>query len=168
MAATTNSSFSRPKWRLIVLATLSFWLSASLILDGIVMPSLYATGMVTQPGFASAGYFLFETFNHLEVVCAAIVVTGILLLKTLSVESQAVESQAIERWQIVSTFVLLAIVLIFTYGLTPEMGALGLQLEQFQSAQLPALMNQMHSSYWVLEASKLGLAGALLATIWQR
>ncbi|MCU0527596.1 MAG: DUF4149 domain-containing protein [Elainella sp. Prado103] len=163
MAATTNSSFSRPKWRLIVLATLSFWLSASLILDGIVMPSLYATGMVTQPGFASAGYFLFETFNHLEVVCAAIVITGILLLKTL-----AEEAGAIERWQVVSAFVLLAIVLIFTYGLTPEMGALGLQLDQFAGSGNAALMAQMHSSYWVLEASKFGLAGVLLTTIWRQ
>lgn len=134
------------------MAALAFWLSSSVLLDFIVMPNMYAAGMLAQPGFASAGYRLFEVFNHLEVVCAALVLTGMLILR----------NGVGDRWQIYLAAGLLAIPLIYTYGLTPEMGALGLQLDQFQVQETPALMNQMHGGYWLLEVLKLGMASALL------
>lgn len=152
MTATTNSAFSPSKWRVIVMAALAFWLSSSVLLDFIVMPNMYFAGMMTQPGFASAGYQLFEVFNHVELVCAGLVLTGSLIIRNI----------AGSRWQIYVAVGLLAITLIYTYGLTPEMGALGLQLDQFQVREAPALMNQMHSGYWLLEVVKIAMAGALL------
>lgn len=161
MTAIIHSEFSRPKWRMIVLSALAFWLSSSLILDLIIMPSLYAAGMMTQPGFASAGYSIFWIFNHVEVVCAALVLTGVLLLNNLS--------HAGNHWQVPVAFGLLAIALIFTYGLAPEMSALGLQLDLFESTtKVPAGMNQMHSGYWLLEMLKLALSGALLGVIYRQ
>ncbi len=152
MTATTNSAFSPNKWRVLVMSALAFWLSSSILLDFVVMPNMYAAGMMNQPGFASAGYQLFEVFNHLEVVCAALVLTGMLIIR----------NGVGDRWQVYLAAGLLAITLIYTYGLTPEMGALGLQLDQFQVREAPALMNQMHSGYWFLEILKLAMAGALL------
>jgi Domain of unknown function (DUF4149) len=161
MSAITHSSFSRPKWRTIVLATLAIWLGGSLLLDGVVMPSLYGAGMMTQPGFASAGYRLFELFNHFELLCAATVLTGILVLNTLS--------DSAHRWQVAAAFSLLAIGLVYLYGLTPEMSALGLELDwPASTAEIPATMNQLHSAYWLLEIVKLGLGSALLAACYKK
>lgn len=158
MAAITNTEFSRPKWRLIVLATLAFWLSSSLILDVIIMPSLYSAGMLSQPGFVSAGYSIFWIFNHLEVLCGALVLTGLLVLHQMS-------AAVARNWQIAIAFGLLAVGLIYTYGLTPEMSAVGLQLNWFDSiAEMPAAMKQMHGEYWLLELLKIVGAGALLVT----
>jgi uncharacterized membrane protein len=156
MTAITNTAFSRPKWRTIVLASLAFWLSGSLILDLVMMPGLYAAGMMTQSGFASAGYSIFWVFNHLEVLCAALVLTGVLVLDHIS-------GTLGNRWMVPAAFGLLMIALVYTYGLTPEMSALGMQLNWFESASdVPAAMNQMHQSYWLLELLKVGLGGALL------
>lgn len=138
------------------MAVLAFWLSSSILLDFVVMPNMYAAGMMAQPGFATAGYQLFEVFNHLEVVCAALILTGILIVRSAGT-----------RWPIYLAVGLLAITLIYTYGLTPEMSALGLQLDQFQVREAPALMNQMHSGYWLLEALKLGMTATLLKASWR-
>lgn len=156
MAAITNTAFSRPKWRSIVILTLAFWLSGSLILDLLIMPSLYAAGMMTSPGFASAGYTMFWLFNHLEVLCAALVVTGVLVLKNIP-------GVPTSRWSVPLAVGLLTIVLIYTYALTPALSALGLQLDLFTATlTLPTTMGQMHSGYWLLEAVKLIAGGTLL------
>lgn len=158
MTAITNTAFSHSKWRTIVLSSLAFWLSGSLILDTVIMPSLYAAGMLTQPGFASAGYSLFWVFNHLELLCAALVLTGVLVLQNTSEVMGA-------RWSVPAAFGLLMIALIYTYGLTPEMSALGMQLNWFEPvSEVSATMNQMHGGYWLLEVLKVGLGGTLLAT----
>lgn len=156
MTAITTNDFSRPKWRTIVLAVLAFWLSGSLLLDAVVMPSMYGAGMMRQPGFSSAGYSIFWVFNHLEVLCAAFVLTGVLVLRNTI-------RATITRWAIPMAFGLLGIALIYTYGLTPEMSALGMQLDWFApSAEMPAAMNQMHGGYWSLEVLKFVIGGALL------
>lgn len=156
MAAITSTDFSRPKWRMIVLSTLAFWLSGSLILDMVIMPSLYSAGMMAQPGFPSAGYSIFWVFNHLEVLCAALVLTGVLVLKNTP-------GALGHRWIVPAAVGLLAIVLLYTYQLTPEMSALGLRLSWFETtSDIPAAMSWMHSGYWVLEVVKLVTGGALL------
>lgn len=157
MTAITSTEFSRPKWRTILLATLAFWLSGSLILDAVIMPSMYAAGMMTQPGFASAGYSIFWVFNHLEVLCAALALTGVLILRNTI-------SATISRWAVPMALCLLGIALVYTYALTPEMSALGMQLDWFETtSEIPAAMNQMHEGYWLLEVLKLAIGSALLA-----
>lgn len=157
MTAITTSNFSPTKWRTVVLATLAIWLGGSFILDAVLMPTLYSAGMMTQPGFASAGYSMFWVFNHLEILCSALILTSVLVLRK--------SGMAAPKWFVPAAFGLLAITLIYTYGLTPEMSALGLQLNLFDPAtEVPETMNQLHVGYWLLEALKLGLCGALLTT----
>ncbi len=158
----TISSFGikRPIWQNVVLLTLGFWLSASLILDWVIMPSLYLSGMMTQAGFATAGYVIFWNFNRLELLCAGLVLAGVLAL-----------SKSQSHWRISSvvlSVLLLAISLVSTYFLTPQMSAIGMQLNLFQTAaEIPANMNMLHGGYWLLEAVKLVAGGTLLAWCWQ-
>lgn len=157
MTVITNSKVQPSQWRTVVLLTLAFWLSSSFLLDFVIMPTLYATGMITEPGFASAGYSLFWMFNRIELLCAALVLTGVLLLR-----SAATTVHAFDRWVFPLALGLLSIALIYTYALTPEMSALGLHLNLFDSASTtPAGMNRMHGEYWVLESLKF-LGGVAL------
>ena len=150
MAAISEVELKRPIWQTTGILTLAFWLSSSLILDVVIMPSLYATGMMTQAGFATAGYSIFWIFNRIELVCAALVLTSILASQSTKQHSSP------ENRSIILSVILLGIALIYTYFLTPEMSALGLQLNLFDSTTvIPAQMNQMHIGYWLLEALKL-------------
>lgn len=150
MAAISGVELKRPVWQTTGIFTLAFWLSSSLILDLVIMPSLYATGMMTQAGFATAGYSIFWIFNRIELVCAALVLTSILAAQSTQQPSRK------ENRTIILSVILLGIALIYTYFLTPEMSALGLQLNLFDSTTvIPANMNQMHVGYWLLEALKL-------------
>ncbi len=138
--------------------TLAFWLSSSLLLDTVMMPVLYTSGMMTEPGFATAGYSMFWVFNRLELLCAALIFTSALGLRYIQVDRKSLGLNAV-----VLAALLLDIVLIYTYGLTPQMSALGLQLNLFSAtAAAPALMNSFHAGYWLLEALKLVAAGWLL------
>ena len=150
MATISGVELKRPVWQTTGIFTLAFWLSSSLILDLVIMPSLYATGMMTQAGFATAGYSIFWIFNRIELVCAALVLTSILAAQSTQQPSFK------ENRSIILSVILLGIALIYTYFLTPEMSALGLQLNLFDSTTvIPASMNQMHIGYWFLEALKL-------------
>lgn len=158
MTAASSIQLKRPIWQTIVMLTLGFWLSGSLILDWVIMPSLYVSGMMTQSGFATAGYLIFWNFNRIELLSAALVLTGVLTLGT---------QFAANNWRrsaIALSVLLLAISLIETYFLTPQMSATGLQLNLFESAaEIPVTMNQLHVGYWVLEAVKLIAGGTLLS-----
>lgn len=158
MAAISQLEEKRPKWQTILVFTLAFWLSASVILDFVIMPSLYAAGMMTEPGFTSAGYSIFWIFNRLELLGAAIILTGSLVLWN---SHKLLDKQG--RTAIVLSLLLLTISVVDTYGLTPYMSALGLQLNLFDRvSEVPANMNLMHGSYWVLEVLKLAIAGIFL------
>lgn len=148
----------KPTWQMMILLTLAFWLSGSLILDTLIMPILYSSGMMVTPGFATAGYSIFWMFNRIELLCAALVLTGILVL---DYGQNAVGKRS---WKsIILSFSLLVIALIYTYGLSPQMSALGLQLNLFNSSQkAPALMDSLHLGYWLLEGIKLIAGGFLL------
>ncbi len=154
----SSPAMKRSSWQTAVIFVLAFWLSSSLLIDFLVMPSLYATGMMSQPGFAAAGYVLFWLFNRVEVLCAATALTGLLALRINQ------DSHHRKGWiALALAGVLLAIALIYTYGLTPHMSALGLQLDLFnQVVEVPATMNQLHSSYWILEVLKFATGGWLL------
>lgn len=149
-------------WQTLVLLTLAVWLGASLLLDLVIMPSLYAAGMTSQPGFAIAGHFIFSIFNRIELVIAAMVATGFLILA-----KSGSGLPGLKRYLILPlTFLLLAVPLIYTYVLTPEMSAIGMQLNLIESARSPVCqISPWHQLYWGLEVLKLGLCGALLTQL---
>ncbi|AKG24166.1 membrane protein [Calothrix sp. 336/3] len=155
MNAVSSFGFNRPSWQNIVILTLGFWLSASLLLDWVIMPSLYVSGMMTQPSFASTGYVLFWNFNRIELLSAGLVLTGVLAA-----------SKKHSQWlgsDIFLSVLLLAVVLVDTYGLAPEMSALGMNLNLFQSAtKVSGQMDMFHCSYWILESIKLFASSFLL------
>ncbi|MDX2244239.1 MAG: hypothetical protein NW224_26500 [Leptolyngbyaceae cyanobacterium bins.302] len=163
MTAMIPHTSKQSSWQTILVLVLAFWLSGSLLLDGLVMPALYAAGMMAEPGFASAGYSLFWIFNRVELVCAAATLSCVLVLR-----------YARHPWNrpgLVSVGVaglLFAIALIDTYTLTPSMSALGIHLNWLtDTVEVPAGMDQLHMSYWLLDMVKL-LAGGCLLWIYNR
>jgi hypothetical protein len=157
----SNVEYKRPFWQIVTTLTLGFWLSASLFLDWVIMPSLYLSGMMSQDGFVSAGYSLFWNFNRIELLCAGLVVTGILVI----LNSQLRYSPGIAFLAIL----LLGISLADTYFLTPQMSAAGVNLSMFDSvAEIPATMNLLHGFYWVLDLVKLIAGGLVLGWCWRQ
>ncbi|MCU0552079.1 MAG: DUF4149 domain-containing protein [Leptolyngbya sp. Prado105] len=145
MAVASKADFNFVNWRRVLSLVLAFWLSSSLLLDFVIMPSLFAAGMMSQPDFATAGYGIFWIFNRLELLCAAVVLTGIL------VQQQSEKTPV----SITLAGILFAIALICTYFLSPQMSSLGLNLNLFAPAHVPSGMNQLHVGYWLLESCKL-------------
>jgi hypothetical protein len=154
MNTISSVEYKRPIWQSVAILTLGFWLSASLVLDWVIMPSLYVSGMMTQESFATAGYVIFWNFNRMELVAAGVVLTSVLaLMRTPS---------NLPRRGIVLPVLLLAVSLMETYFLTPQMSAIGLHLNLFQTTtEIPANMNLLHGSYWFLETVKI-IAGCTL------
>jgi hypothetical protein len=153
--AVASQVASRPViWHKVLIFTLGFWISSSLFLDLVIMPSLYQAGMLDQPGFATAGYGLFGIFNRLELVCAALVMTSVFMQHYLG--------NTRKPSHIVFSLLLLMASLTCTYFLTPQMSALGLQLNLFEPAVVPTTMNQLHVGYWLIEVFKLSVGGMLL------
>jgi hypothetical protein len=147
---------NRFNWSIPILMVLAFWLSGSLVLDLAIIPALYASGMMAQSGFASTGYLIFGTFNHLELLCAGLVLTGCLVLCR-----QHLLTPHHSRRSLLLSILLLTIAIIYTYVLTPQMSGLGMQLNIFESVTMPPAMIEMHGGYWGLEVLKL-VAGATL------
>lgn len=158
MSAISNFELKRPAWQTALIFILAFWLSASLILDLVIMPGMYASGMMTQAGFASTGYVIFWLFNRIELLCAAVVLTGALVLdRTHNLPGNQ------NRKAIFLSSILLVVALVCTYILTPHMSALGLNLNLFAPvAEVPSTMNALHESYWILEVVKLLVGGTML------
>ena len=151
----SKNSIPQQNWQTAIAFVLAFWLSSSVVIDALLMPVMAVSGMMTEPGFATAGYSLFWVFNRVELLCAAIVLTGALGLRHSSGRSipQSVALSAL----------LGGISLIFTYGLTPQMSGLGLQLNLFTPpVEASALMDGLHLRYWLLEAAKLTIGALLL------
>ncbi|MCU0545138.1 MAG: DUF4149 domain-containing protein [Oscillatoriaceae cyanobacterium Prado104] len=158
-AITSKVESTEHRWQAIVTVALIFWLSGSLILDFVIMPSLYLSGMTNSAGFAAAGNLMFWGFNRIELICAALAATGLMVLHNL-----AVGSSKRSRTAILLSLILLAIALIDTYGLTPQMSALGIQLNLLEPAtEVPSEMNLLHQGYFALEALKLAVGGTLLS-----
>ena len=150
---------SPQRWQNVVMASLGFWLSGSLILDLVIMPTLWTTGMMESSGFASASYSIFWIFNRVELVCAAVALSSIWAWSKESPLSMERKQQLLA-----GAVMLLAIASSYTFILTPYMSGLGINLDVLETTKsLPAEMNQMHVIYWVLEASKLGIIGLLLS-----
>jgi hypothetical protein len=158
MNTVSDHQLKQVNWSTIVMFALGFWLSSSLILDLVVIPGLSAAGMMTQGGFASAGYLIFGIFNRIELLCAASVLTGFLVFRR-----HHSLTHSVEPWSTILSGVLLVIPLVYTYILTPQMSALGLQLSLFESTNtMPAAMISMHEGYWALETVKFLVGLTLL------
>ncbi len=150
------TQLNRSPWQSATIASLAVWLCSSLALDFVLMPSMYAAGMMNEPGFSTAGYSMFWLFNRFELICAALICTGTLVMA----QAGLVQSR---RMTIALAATLMMIVLAYTYALVPEMSALGLQLDAFSNvSSVPAEMNLMHGLYWLLELLKLVAGGVLL------
>ncbi len=162
----SQSSPSRPIWMPWILAIAAFWLSSDLVLDFLVMPIMSVSGMTTQADFAATGYSLFWSFNRLELLCAAVILTGVLALRRSPREFEVTHSGSRCRWAAAIGLALIASVLLDTYVLTPHLSALALQIDAVTIDVLPS-MTWMHLAYWTVEGLKLaGLLG-LMGLCWQ-
>ena len=157
----TSPRNSKIDWSTIIMFALGFWLSGSFIFDFLVVPGMLTTGMMSESGFASAGYVIFGSFNHLEVLCAASVLAGCFVyrygygLNTISNKSIALAT------------VLLVIALAYTYILTPLISSAGMPLDMFVTKATSSSMAGMHVVYWSLEIIKLAAAAVLLRTFYR-
>lgn len=149
-------------WDTLVLLVATFWISSSAFIDFLLMPMMYETGMMNEANFATAGYSLFWLFNRVELLCAAGILSGLLALRQRRNQFGVIASGAQSRWALMLSGVLFAIALLFTYVLTPQMGALGINLSGDFSAPVPHAMGTMHAIYWGLEAVKLFAAAWLV------
>ncbi len=162
-AITSRVESIRPRWQAIVMVALIFWLSGSLIIDLVIMPSLFVSGMMTSPEFVTAGNLMFWGFNRVELICSGVIATGLMVLSNLFGDFGKRS-----RTAIILSLVLLTIALIDTYALTPQMSALGMQLNLFDStAEIPTGMNLLHQGYFALEAVKFAVGGTLLSFCYQ-
>lgn len=160
-------SLRQLNWDALVLSVVMFWLSSSALLDFLLMPMMYESGMMAAPNFATAGYSIFWLFNRVELLCAAGILTGLLALRQRRTQFDVIASGAQSRWALMIAGLLLAIALIYTYILTPQMSALGINLtDDFltgeTSQSVPQAMGYLHALYWGLEAVKLLAAGWLV------
>lgn len=145
-------------WRTIAMFALGFWLSSSLLLDLVIMPGLSAAGMMSQASSATVGYSIFWIFNRIELLCASLVLASLLALRGTSNLYASVR-----RWSIFLGVLLLAIALIYTYIMTPQMSAQALQLNLLEPVTgMPEGLMPMLGGYWVLEAIKLVVGTTLL------
>ena len=150
-------------WSTVIMFVLGFWLSGSLVLDCLIVPGMMTSGMMQEPGFASAGYLIFGTFNHIELLCAATVLAGCLVYRY----GYRLNSE-IDRKAIFVASILLVISLAYTYVFTPQMSSMGMTLDLFTTVKTaPSSMAVMHLAYWSLEAIKLIAAATLLRTFFR-
>jgi hypothetical protein len=118
---------------------------------------------MTQSGFASTGYALFGAFNHVELLLGAIVLSGLMvLIQAQNSRSTSADHREKSNWRVLwPALVLFAIPLLYNYGLTPHMSALGLPLTE-APVESTLTMNAMHAAYWGLELMKLSTIALLI------
>jgi hypothetical protein len=145
-------------WSAIILFSLGFWLSGSFVLDFILIPSLSVAGMMGGADFPSIGFLIFGIFNHIEIVCASLILTA-----TLIFYFQGYFTTERKNVHVILASILLLIALVYTYIFIPNLTAWGLLFNQYSSeATMPTAMMFWHGGYWLLEISKLAIAGTLL------
>jgi Domain of unknown function (DUF4149) len=135
-------------WHRVLPIVLLFWLSASLVLDFLVMPVMYTSGMMAESHFVLAGQALFGAFNRMELVLAATICVGFWVKQ----QTPEVERESIFR-NLPIAVMLLGIAVLCTYFVTPTMSGLGFVEES--TGIVPAEMTTMHTLYWMLESVKL-------------
>ena len=160
---TSSRSSKSVSWSTVIMIALGFWLSGSFIFDFLIVPGMLTTGMMSESGFASAGYVIFGTFNHVELLCAATVLAGCFVYRFGDRFNQQVSYQSV-----IKAAILLAIALVYTYVFTPQMSSAGMSLDIFSTVKSTSTtMTVMHLAYWSLEVVKLVCATALLKTFFR-
>ncbi|MEM6868161.1 MAG: hypothetical protein AAF528_07255 [Cyanobacteria bacterium P01_C01_bin.121] len=153
-------------WDALVLLVATFWLSSSVLLDFFMMPMMYESGMMNAPGFATGSYSLFWVFNRVEVLCAAAILTGLLVMRERRSQFDVVASGARSRWALLAGAGLMAIALTYTYYFTPHLSALGLNLSagfsETLSVREASEMGLLHIAYWGFEAFKIAGVALLM------
>lgn len=151
-----NTGEKKLPWQTIIALVLAFWLSSCILLDLVIIPSLFMSGVMSEGTFAPMGNIIFSLFNRIELVAAAFVLTGLFVMrKTAEIN--------INSTILISASFLLAIALTDTYIFTPQLSALGANLDLFTNKSTMCVgMTQMHIAFWVLETTKLFIAGSLL------
>jgi len=150
-------------WSTAIMIVLGFWLSGSVVFDFLIVPGMLTTGMMSESGFASAGYVIFGTFNHIELLCAATVLAGCLVYRFGDRFNQQISYKSV-----LTAATLLLIALVYTYIFTPQMSSAGMSLDMFSTvAKTSTTMTVMHLAYWSLEVTKLVCATALLRTFFR-
>lgn len=156
--SSSRVEFSRTPWQTLVVLSLGFWLSGCLMLDMVIMPSLFVSGMMSSSGFAIAGNLMFGVFNRVELICGALALTGVLALSNGTHEFDRRGNLAF-----LLCLGLFAIAFIDTYGLVPQMSAMGMPLNLFDAVgDVPSAMTGLHERYFILDAVKIALGGTLL------
>lgn len=162
MTTLVSRPYRRAKLQSICIIALGLWISASLVFDFLIIPSLFASGMMESSDFASFSYIVFGNFNHLELLVA-----GIILGSSLAINYRHNLSKIKIDSSIVISVVLMAIALAYTYFFTPQLSSLGMNLDPFVTQELN--VNPMigtHLAYWMLELSKLVLGFFLLNNLY--
>ncbi len=162
MEAISPRNSQTVNWSTIMMFALGFWLSGSLVFDFLVVPGMLTSGMMNESGFASAGYVIFGTFNHVELLCAATILAGCLVYRFGYGFSTKINAKTI-----LMATVLLVIAIAYTYILTPQLSSLGMRLDMFAAPETTASMAAMHIIYWSLEVIKLVAATALLRVFYR-
>ena len=153
-----SPTHNKINWFAIILFSLGFWLSGSCVLDFILIPSLSVGGMMGGADFPSIGFLIFGIFNHIEIVCAALILTA-----TLIFYFQGYFTPERQYIHVIFASLLLLIALAYTYIFTPNLTAWGLLFNQYSAeATMPSAMMFWHGGYWFLEISKFAIAGTLL------
>ena len=157
-----NTIFSTTRkeinWSAIILFSLGFWLSGSFVLDFILIPCLSAGGMMTGTDFPSVAFLIFGVFNHIEIVCACLILTGILVFSSKDYFSTERKTP-----NILLAIVLLMIALAYTYVFVPHLTAWGLLFNPYGGQTvMPSAMIYWQVGYWLLEIVKFTIAGILL------
>lgn len=161
----SSTRIAKPiSWSTIITIALGFWLSGSLVFDFLIVPGMLTTGMMSESSFASAGYVIFGTFNHVELICAATVLAGCLVYRFGDCFNQRVSYKSV-----LLASALLLIALVYTYVFTPQMSSAGMSLDLFSNASEinSTTMTVMHLGYWSLEVIKLLFATTLLRTFFR-
>lgn len=163
MNRTAKLTIAMVDWPLLVMGSLAMWLTGSLVVDLLVVPSLSATGMMATPAFLSAGHLLFSVFNHMEMLLGAMVLSGCFFL-----HQQNFFAPSAQRFSHILALVLLAIAMGYTYVLTPAITDLGFDMASFTgTGEMPGAMVPLHGLYWALELLKLTLGLTLLRWCYQ-
>ncbi|NEO63161.1 MAG: DUF4149 domain-containing protein [Moorea sp. SIO4G2] len=163
MNAVFGVDSQQSRWRTIAMFALGFWLSSSLVIDFVIMPCMSTAGMMSQASFATAGYSIFWTFNRVELLCGALILASLLVLR-----GNSNLYHYVRRWSILLSLLMVGIAIIYTYIMTPQMSAMALQLNLLEPVSgMPAGMVQMHEGYWLLEAIKLMAGTTLLSWCYQ-
>jgi hypothetical protein len=104
---------------------------------------------------------LFGIFNHLELVCAAIVLCSFVVFHRYHTLIHLPEHRSL-----LFAGVLFVITLIYTYFLTPNLSAMGL-LAPVTASGMSGEMMSLQIGYWFLEVVKGLIAFTLLRWCWR-